>query len=1814
MRGEGLNAPAIAVSPDSLVQSLYTDRTATQQLTIQNNGGSDLHFSVHVRPQVTASQITKEITLSSQQSSANVANLKQTEARSNHAGTVQIKSVSQSSVAAHVLIVTPDSNVDDLKTVLNSFSDIQANVFPVDSLPMISLTDLTGYDVVITTNNGQWQATGHVAPDVIGDLLADYIDHGGKVIVNEFAYSYDAWRMTGRFMEQQYGPFISSTADANIEVTLDSMATSNPIMQGVTTLNYSGFVQNVGLAPGAAPLARWSNGDLFAAANTNVVALNILPSLGTGGALPWNGDLPTFYQNAIHWLTGPSFIRVSPSAGTVAAGSQTNLDVLFDASSLVPGSYQASLDITTNVPAHELISIPAALHVLGPEFSITPDSIAVALGKDESTTQTIVLTNNGSDSKPFTVRVQGKNGASASSVKLTSLKTNTSSTARQQTQPIQKRNKVYNGPALNEGTQSLQTSSGFAAARTSAAQNTTVTYSTDFESFSPGDINGQQGWEGQYGNWTIDSSDPVSGVKHFHALADGLGQSLAFSPVVSIGTEHKSTTTMKINVQGGGGVTWQVIPQSPSAGFLNTRVEFSANGSARALVNDGAGSGYYLPINATIPSGYFDLTIEVDRDSATFNIFFNNTNVFHGLGFANDIEQVVFLSLMETAGPVLDVDDFQILDGARDTTPAYITVSPVSGTIAAGESIALTATFNSAGLEFGKYHADIVVDIADLDELIVPTTLSVIGDPAIEVNPTVLQAVVGYKEDTIRNFKIKNTGGSDLYYGLTVIGANTDVATLPPSPVNKFSVTEGDARVQQKIKKDQALSPALVNKQPSIELLSGTSLLEQRFDSVAFPPAGWTYRDNTGSGVVWKLASAWGEGNYSGVGNAATVSSDAFGEAEFDTELISPSINVSSFSNIVVQYSANYQNFARLDYLDLDIKVDSASWVNVLRWNEDHGAFRRLPGEFVSIHLDSLLAGANSFKLRWHYYDPNTDDYDWYAQIDNVVVLGDPRPWLTVSPASGVIPVGEDAMIAAHFHSKDLDPGLYVAGILVNSNAVTNPLVGIVASLQVLNPAVIEVSPANVNQELTKGQTASQTVLISNHGESSLKFTIDGIAIQGAPNKTTKRIAALEKRTTSTAQKISLSDPTAIAREKKTFSMPLYATGFEEFSTGDINGQGDWLTQFGNWTVEQINPYSGAQHFRGVSDGLGQSVAFSPQVSPGTDAISSATMHVDLSSASGTTWQIIPQSPTANFVNTKIQISPDGTLQALVADSLGNASFVNISTPAPAGYFDLKIEVMRATAVFSLFFNNIKVFDGQGFAGDIEELVIFSLMESNGPVLDIDNLAILDGRPQAPWIVVDPTAGTVPANSSLPVTVFFDARDLAAGSYYDTLRVHSNDPVSSSVSLPVYLHVTENRPPVIAAIADTTVVEGQTIELTFTATDPDDSLINVSLATIPSFVTLKNKTTNAATYTAKPVFGNAGDYRLVVTATDAHGGVDSAAFYLHVIPYGVRNFSLINVITNEVIADFDDSITVDVAHPDYTKLNIRANTNPSKVGSVIFAIDGAKKNTENIAPYDLRKSAFNVLGLGSHALHADAFTKINGKGIQGKGKGAVITVMNLSIVTEFDIVNTSGQVLQPLHNNDTINIGNAAYHNITIVANVGNSKVGSIVFGLNGSRRIENIPPYALNGDKNGYYKPWPFVPGQYFLQATTYSKGYGRGKIGGTNSVLFWIVDTDSLGVDDAFRSSISAQNDMLQNEQGLSVYPVPVSDELQLTLNGKESIVEVQIINSTGQVFYRTGKLDSVKHFTISTTKIGLISGMYLVQTINNNGRREVKKFVKE
>lgn len=195
--------------------------------------------------------------------------------------------------------------------------------------------------------------------------------------------------------------------------------------------------------------------------------------------------------------------------------------------------------------------------------------------------------------------------------------------------------------------------------------------STGFETFTLGDINTQQGWTGQFGNWVIDNTRPNTGAQHVESVSDGLGQTLLFSPDVGIGVNPVNSAGFSVQISGTG-ASWQLAIQSPSAGFVNTQIQIAADGSVNALVSDGMGGGGFVPIGFSMPLGeYVSFIIEVDRTTFDFEVFVNGISTFTGVGFSGDIEQFVGIGLMEagTDGDTLDIDDVFIIDGPAPILP-----------------------------------------------------------------------------------------------------------------------------------------------------------------------------------------------------------------------------------------------------------------------------------------------------------------------------------------------------------------------------------------------------------------------------------------------------------------------------------------------------------------------------------------------------------------------------------------------------------------------------------------------------------------------------------------------------------------------------------------------------------------------------------------------------------------------------------------------------------------------------------------------------------------------------------------------------------------------------------------------------------------------------------------------------------------------------------------------------------------------------------------------------------------------------------------
>lgn len=936
----------------------------------------------------------------------------------------------------------------------------------------------------------------------------------------------------------------------------------------------------------------------------------------------------------------------------------------------------------------------------------------------------------------------------------------------------------------------------------------------------------------------------------------------------------------------------------------------------------------------------------------------------------------------------MDMLSFSVrIDSAR-----YILAQPESGTIAASDSVLLTLSIDARQLPFGEYIHPMTFLVDGTSELTVPIVLIVKDDPQIEVTPLKLETTIGFREDTVQYFELRNTGGSPLMFSIEVDGAGVSNTTVK----------------------------------------TGVKLLEEDFENPVFPPVGWKRVDNLGYGWMWDVSSRLG-GNFAGTGEAATMLYEN-SDSGIDTELLSPKMFVQAYDQIVLEFAANHQG----GQLDVDILIDGKlPWKNIFHCIPGLGWYYSLPGEVVSISLDAILAEATHFQLRWRNYYLAEDYGSGYSQIDDVSIHADPVEWLAIQPATGVVGPGDTARIAATFYAEDLEAQTYNANVLVRSNAVHDPLVNVAASIRVLKPAILVLKPDSMYQTLREGASANQKLIISNQGESPLRFIFDDVLVPtsasiarkaSSASSATRRISS----TRSASSKITyeLNDVRAISRPasaKRVQSPPvsnkLYATGFEEFFPGELDLQEGWYADPGLWSIESERPFAGIQHLRGVSDTYGFAAAFSPYIyfeDPSHwPAMSSASMQINLDSALGGQWQVVPQAPQAGFVVTRIDFTPEGTMRALVRDSVDEYSgyFVDIPVVLPKGYFELRVDVSRLEYNFKVYVNNKKVFTGDGFADFIEEVAFVVNSEIPGLKMDVDNFRHYDGIPLVPWVKAEPVSGVVRAGETFAVNIHFDASELGPGTFYHELTFGTNDPQQSKTYLPVTLRVSGQEES--SGIQDFSLLDmrtGSTLSnfvdsvsmdvgrwdaryLIIRANTQSDSIGSVSFQIDGG----KKHVENKPPYLLPSHFLrnlSPGPHLLTTEVYPQPSGKGTAQQYREAVisiinGISVSGFEVLNQY-GERIQDLRNGDVLNAQDPRYKWMNIRALLTENPVnGSVKFSLNETPYRIENQPPYIMvsgnRRWWTNS---GSYTVQATPFSKKHGKGASGKSLDVNFTIVD----------------------------------------------------------------------------------------------------------------------------------------------------------------------------------------------------------------------------
>jgi hypothetical protein len=249
----------------------------------------------------------------------------------------------------------------------------------------------------------------------------------------------------------------------------------------------------------------------------------------------------------------------------------------------------------------------------------------------------------------------------------------------------------------------------------------------------------------------------------------------------------------------------------------------------------------------------------------------------------------------------------------------------------------------------------------------------------------------------------------------------------------------------------------------------------------------------------------------------------------------------------------------------------------------------------------------------------------------------------------------------------------------------------------------------------------------------------------------------------------------------------------------------------------------------------------------------------------------------------------------------------------------------------------------------------------------------------------------------------------------------------------------------------------------------------------------------------------------------------------------VVSFTLVNANSQADILTLSDGAIINLNAYTNNKFNIRANTSPFGVGSVVFQFDDITR-TDSSQPYSLfgdRKGVYRGWRpeVGTYALTAIPYSQTRGRGTPGQALTISFVIVRDNeepeptptstppaedqAVVELTLVDADNdRDIMPLTNGRVINLAELPTKNVNVRANTNPGVVGSVRFELEGRQShgtIENIVPYALFGDSAGDFYPWVPGVGEYTLSAVPYSQNNAEGQAGEPLTVEFEVVDGDS-------------------------------------------------------------------------------------------------------
>lgn len=227
---------------------------------------------------------------------------------------------------------------------------------------------------------------------------------------------------------------------------------------------------------------------------------------------------------------------------------------------------------------------------------------------------------------------------------------------------------------------------------------------------------------------------------------------------------------------------------------------------------------------------------------------------------------------------------------------------------------------------------------------------------------------------------------------------------------------------------------------------------------------------------------------------------------------------------------------------------------------------------------------------------------------------------------------------------------------------------------------------------------------------------------------------------------------------------------------------------------------------------------------------------------------------------------------------------------------------------------------------------------------------------------------------------------------YRIRALYSDDTNSGWMTTSCTTTQSANQSPVINDIGNQVGQVGMPVALQITATDAETTDIVFQATNLPDGLEIDPMT---GLITGEPT--TAGASSVTIKVTDNHSASTTASFSWTINPVSdtgenneaslaVTRLILVNADTDTDIGELTDGMIINLNTLSTSNLSVRAETQPTPVGSVTFGLNSNPNfNTENVAPYALKGDDSGDYkpwqpSLGTHTITATAFSGSNSSG------------------------------------------------------------------------------------------------------------------------------------------------------------------------------------------------------------------------------------------